>query len=87
MNIDFLWIKHPRSKKADTMLTFSVWALLTALYKFTVNGSIITVGDWSYNFGTTDATLIAAILGATLVAYVSRKWKDSPDKENSDESS
>lgn len=74
------WIQHPRSKKPDTMLTFSTWALVSALFKFITNDVTLTVGDWSYNFGTVDAVLIGAIITPTLGAYVARKWKDSPDQ-------
>lgn len=78
----FPWIKHPRSKEPDTMLTFSAWAVLAALFKFITNGMTIEVADWSYSFGTVDAVLIGAILAPTLTAYVTRKWKDSPDKNS-----
>lgn len=69
------WIKHPRSKKPDTMLTLSVIAFVGVLVKFLVND--VQIGN--INLGTTDATLIAALLGPTLVAYVTRKMKDGPD--------
>jgi len=77
--MNFPWIKHPRSKQPDTMLTFSTWAVLTALFKFLMNGTILIIGSWSYNFGVIDSMLMAAILTPTLGAYVARKWKDSPD--------
>lgn len=69
------WIPHPRTKKPDTMLTFSTIAFLGVLVKFLVNN--VQIGN--INLGTTDATLIAAILVPTLGSYVTRKWKDSPD--------
>lgn len=72
-----MWIKHPRSKKPDTMLTLAVVATLTALGKFALNDVVIG----SVNFGTMDATLLAAMLTPTLGAYVARKFKDSPDAE------
>lgn len=68
-----MWIKHPRRKEKDTMLTLSVYAFVVALIKFLLNGT--SIGN--INFGTIDATLIAAILGPTLAAYTARKHSDN----------
>ena len=75
-----LWIKHPRSGTEDTMLTLGVLASLSAIGKFLLNGVAIQVADKTINFGTVDATLIAAILTPTLGAYVARKYTSNPDK-------
>lgn len=75
-----IWIKHPRSRKADTMLTFSAWAVLACLGKFITNGVELTLFGNTINFGTIDAALITAVLTPTLLAYVGRKFTDSPDK-------
>lgn len=74
-----LWLKHPRTGEADTMLTLGVLASLSAIGKFLLNGVAIEIADKTVNFGTVDATLIAAILTPTLGAYVVRKYKNSPD--------
>jgi len=72
-----MFIKHPRTGKKDTMLSLSVYAFFACLIKFLGNG--VSVGE--FNFGTVDATLIAALLGPTLIAYTARKYTDSPDKK------
>ncbi len=74
-----IFIKHPRSKKPDAMLTFSLWTVLVVLGKVLLNGIFITVLDYTLNFGTIDAALAAAVLTATLGAYVGRKWKNPPE--------
>jgi NhaP-type Na+/H+ or K+/H+ antiporter len=80
MNFSWLWIKHPRSGQADTMLTLAVLATLTAIGKFLLNGMVLTfMPGRSISFGTVDALLIGALLTPTLTAYVTRKMKDSPD--------
>lgn len=63
------------------MLTLGVMATLSALGKFLLNGVSIELAGQSVNFGTTDATLIGAILLPTLGAYVARKYTSSPDKK------
>lgn len=73
-----IWIKHPRNKKPDTMLTFSVLALIVVLIKVALSG----VTFYNINFGSIDAAIIAALLTPTLAAYVGRKYKDSPDEKN-----
>lgn len=72
-----MWIKHPRSGKADTMLTLAVVSVLAVLGKFLLNG--VAIG--SVTLGTVDAGLVAAMLTPTLGAYVARKYSDSPDKK------
>lgn len=75
---NMLWIKHPRSKEPDTMLTLSVYAFAATLFKFLANGA--SFGDVS--LGTTDPMLIGAILGPTLIAYTARKMKSPPETPN-----
>ena len=70
-----LWIKHPNSQKYSATLTFSVYALVICLFKFLMNGVVIEVIEKrTINFGTVDATLIAAVLTPTLISYVSKKF-------------
>lgn len=70
-----LWVTHPTTKKASATLTFSVYSLVICLGKFLLNGVELQIMDKSINFGTVDATLIAAILTPTLLSYVSKKFK------------
>lgn len=79
-----MFIKHPRSGKKDTMLSLSVYAFFVCLFKFLMNGVSFTIFDYIIDFGTVDATLIAALLTPTLVAYSARKYTDSPDCVHSD---
>lgn len=79
------WIKHPRSKEPDTMLTLATYASFAAIFKFLTNGVELHIEHYVLNLGTVDAGLVAAILTPTLGSYVMRKNKSSPDKpeENS----
>lgn len=76
-----MWIKHPRSGKPDTMLTIALSATAIALGKFLLHGVAFSYDKFTFNFGTLDAALVAAILTPTLGAYVARKFSDSPDKK------
>lgn len=67
-----IWIKHPRKKEPDTMLTLAVFAFVTVATKFILNGASIGTVD----FGTTDAAMMAALLTPTLGAYWARKHTD-----------
>lgn len=71
-----LWIKHPRSKSYDAMLTIAVYTVVAVLFKYFFNGVEISYGKLTLNLGTTDAALVAALLGPTLGAYAARKFKD-----------
>lgn len=79
-----LWIKHPRTGTESATLTFSVYSLVICLGKFLLNGVQIEIMDKSFNFGTVDSTLIAAILTPTLLSYVSKKF--SPNKTTEEKS-
>ena len=74
------WIKHPRSKKPDAMLTIAMYACFVVFFKVLFNGVTFTLGEAIVNLGTVEAALVAAVLTPTLGAYVGRKFKDSPDK-------
>lgn len=74
------WLNHPRSGEPDAMLTIAVYATLTCLAKFLLNGVTVEILDKTINFGTVDAGLLTALLTPTLLAYVGRKFTDSPDK-------
>jgi predicted transporter len=79
-----LWIKHPRSNSYDAMLSVAVYTLGIVLFKYTLNGVVLTLETFTINLGTTDAALVAALLTPTLGAYAARKWKNpipSSDKK------
>ncbi len=80
-----LWITHPTTKKASATLTFSVYSLVICLGKFLLNGVEIQILEKSFNFGTVDASLIAAILTPTLLSYVSKKFKPAHNTEEKSE--
>lgn len=79
-----MWVKHPRSKKPDAMLTIVTASVVVVLYKVLVNGTEISP---DFKFGTIDAGIIAALLTPTLGSYVARKWKDpiSPERKKNEE--
>lgn len=79
----WLWVKHPRLQAPDAMLTFSAITLLVCSIKVVLNDVVITIGyrgSHTINCGHVDATVIAAMLGPTVLAYVQRKRQDPPDK-------
>lgn len=76
-----LWISHPDDQKKSATLTFSVYSLAICLGKFLMNGVTIEVMGKTFNFGTVDATLIAAILTPTLLSYVSKKFVPNKQQE------
>ena len=73
-----MWIKHPRSKEPDAMLTLAVVAFVSVVLKFLTNDVVLGLGEKSVSLGKIDATLVGALLAPTLGAYVIRKQKDSP---------
>lgn len=81
MKIDGLWIKHPRNKKPDVMLTVAVVTVAIVLGKFLLNGVSIKLFGTPVSFGTVNAGMIGALLTPTLGAYALRKMSDSPDKK------
>lgn len=80
-----LWISHPRTKNPSATLTFSVYSLVICLGKFLTNGVEISAMGNTFNFGTVDASLIAAILTPTLLSYVSKKFKPGQQPEEKSE--
>jgi hypothetical protein len=80
-----LWINHPRTQNPSATLTFSVYSLIICLGKFLLNGVEIHIMDKAFNFGTVDASLIAAILTPTLLSYVSKKFKPGQQTEEKSE--
>lgn len=67
-----IWIKNTDGKP-DAVLTMTMMAFLTVLFKVLLSG--VSVGV--YVFGGIDAGTIAALLTPTLGAYVARKYTDS----------
>jgi hypothetical protein len=78
------WLKHPRTKQPDTMLTIATYSSAASIFKFLTNGAEIHFGTTVLHLGTIDAGIISALLAPTLTSYVARKWKDSPDKVTPD---
>lgn len=79
------WVKHPRARQPDTMLTLAVVSTAVVLIKFLLAGVTVSVGGASFVGGAIDSGVVAAILASTLGAYVARKYQ-SPHKEDKDES-
>jgi hypothetical protein len=67
---------HNSDGKQDAMLTFSTIAFLFIVVKFLLAGVVIEVEGSKYSLGEPDPSVIGAILGPTLGAYVTRKWTD-----------
>lgn len=71
-----IWIKNSDGKP-DAMLTFATISFLIV----TVNLLVSTFGTITYDghsiaFQALDSSVMAAYLGATFTAYVSRRWTD-----------
>ena len=72
-----MWIKNSKNKP-DAMLTFATISFAVV----TLNIFLATVGTLSFNttnitFQHIDSGLMAAYLGSTFTAYVSRRWMDN----------
>lgn len=72
-----MWIKNSK-QKPDAMLTFATISFAVV----TLNIFLATVGTLSFNttnitFQHIDSGLMAAYLGSTFTAYVSRRWMDN----------
>jgi len=73
-----MWIKHPRSGQKDTMLTIAIFGAAIIFVKVLLNGVQVAIGGFSFDFGSIDGILVAAVLTPTLGAYVTRKFKSPP---------
>lgn len=73
MNIK--WMKNSNGKR-DFVMTMTFVGFCVVLLKVLFSGSSITVGGFSYDFGSIDSGIIAAILTPTLGAYVARRYTD-----------
>jgi len=72
-----VWIKNTAGKP-DSMLTFAVGGFFTvigAIICSIIAGSKFIFGAQEILVNTPDVTLVTAFLGATLLAYVSRRNK------------
>lgn len=76
-----MWLKNTAGK-ADAMLTLSVVTLGTILFKFLF--SEMSVGP--VTFGQLDGAVIAALLAPTLGSYCARRYTDTVNPKDSDES-
>lgn len=70
-----LFIKHPRTGKADTMLTLAVAGFLVSAIALTA-GMVIAWLKRDMSGLTSLAALIASILTPTVSAYTIRKYSD-----------
>lgn len=71
------WMKNT-SGKPDAMLTFATiafWVVTLNVLLSTIG--TITFGTFTMNFQALDSSIMAAYLGATFTAYVSRRWTES----------
>lgn len=76
------WQINPGTGKADTMLTLAMYSLGIILLKFLF--SEMSFGP--VTFGNLDGSVVAAILAPTLGAYVARRYTDSVNPKDNDES-
>lgn len=71
----WIWIENTAGKK-DTMLTFSVVAMITIVVKVFLGGVAIKIFGGTYTMLPIDASTIGALLTPTLTAYVARRFTD-----------
>lgn len=70
-----LWIRNSEGKK-DAVLTMALLGFIVVLVKVLAHDASFVLDGKTVSFGTIDAGSIAAILGPTLGAYVSRRYTD-----------
>ena len=75
-----MWIKDSKGNP-DAMLTFATisFAVVTLNIFFSTFGTISCSGH-TISFQIIDSSLMAAYLGATFTAYVSRRWMDGKNQ-------
>lgn len=61
------------SGKPSMTATMSIVAFVVVMIKVLFSGAAIAIGSFSYDFGTIDSLVIAALLGPTLGAYTWRR--------------
>ena len=75
-----MWIKHPRSKQPDTMLTISVGGFVfVTMFTAAAMVAAWVLGD--SDFLKYVATIDAAILTPTVAAYTVRKYTEFKNDE------
>lgn len=70
------WMMKNSAKKPDAMLTFAFIAFVVTIIKFLLNDVSISMLETSFDFGTIDASIIAALLTPTMGSYVLRRGTD-----------
>jgi hypothetical protein len=70
-------LKNSR-KQPDALMTFSVWAVLFVLVKVLLMGVKVVWGTHSFDFGTIDALVVAAVLTPTVGAYTTKRIMLAP---------
>ena len=73
----FSWIKNTHGKP-DAMLTFATVAFgMVTLNLFLSSFGPFTYGDFNFTFTPLSSDTMGVYLGATLTAYVSRRYTDA----------
>ena len=80
-----LFLRNTDGKK-DAMLTFAFTGFIVVLFKYLVSGVAADIAGHSVNFGTVDASMMAALLTPTLGAYVARRYTDKKFDQKVEES-
>lgn len=76
MNIPWLWIKNSDGKP-DAMLSFSLVAFITVIFKVFFGGTTWILGKQTVTITSIDPGMITALLGPTLFSYIARRWTDA----------
>lgn len=71
-----MWIKNSDGKP-DAMLTFATISFLVITFNLLMSTfGTVTIDGHSIAFQALDSSAMAAYLGATFTAYVSRRWTE-----------
>jgi hypothetical protein len=77
------WMLRNSKGVKDAMLTFAVVGLLTTVWSVVASTiEEIKIGSFTLSLTAPDATIVAALLGATVTAYVFRRNKKDDIEAN-----
>lgn len=68
-----MFIKDSSGNKSLTA-TLALAGFIVVMVKLLLSGASVTMGSASYEFGTIDAAMIAAVLTPVLGTYTARRW-------------
>ena len=71
----FEWMKNTEGRP-DAVLTMAFVGFMIVAIKILFAGAVIEFNGNKYSFGAPDASVIGALLGPTLGAYVTRRWTE-----------